>query len=50
MLRFDIPADPDADADADCSTYYGEDDTPHVISNIAVLLVTASIAVTTLID
>jgi len=50
MLRFDIPADPDADADADCSTYYGEDDTPHGIVNIAVLLVAAAIAVTTLVD
>lgn len=50
MLRFDITADADADADADRSTYYGEDDNPRVLSNIAILLVAASIAVTTLID
>ena len=39
--------DADADADARRSTYYGEDDTPHGIVNIAVLLVAAAIAVTT---
>lgn len=39
--------DADADADADRSTYYGEDDNPRVLSNIAILLVAASIAVTT---